>query len=256
MLHSVTSEKEIPKLDVLGVTITDFTLEEALGFIHERIATGRYTSIAFCNANNANLAVTDPAFREALAQFTVLSDGVGVDIAAKLLYGRKFRANLNGTDLVPALLGGAPRALKVGLFGARPGVALKAAEHFAGLDARHDYRVLHHGYLEEGDEERVLADLAEWRPDILLVAMGVPRQEKWIAEKLSGKHCTVAMAVGALFDLSTGEVPRAPGWVRAIRSEWVYRLFQEPRRLWRRYVVGNPVFLYRVLRQRLSSEHK
>ena len=90
----------------------------------------------------------------------------------------------------------------------------------------------------------------------ILVALGVPRQEKWIVERLTPDHCTVPIAVGALFDLSTGEVPRAPLLLRRARSEWVYRLWREPRRLWRRYIVGNPVFLARVLRQRLTGSHQ
>lgn len=242
--------------DILGVEVTDLSEDAALDMIHAAIDHKTYRPIAFLNANNANIGVDDAAFRAVLSRFTVLSDGVGVDVAAKMLYGTAFRANLNGTDLVPALLRSARRPLKVGLFGARPGVAELAAGHFSTIDPRHDYRALADGYIDAAGEADLLETLTQWRPDILLVALGVPRQEKWIVERLTPDHCTIPIAVGALFDLSTGGVPRAPMWLRRLRGEWIYRLWQEPGRLWRRYIVGNPVFLVRVMRQRLTGSRQ
>ena len=78
-----------------------------------------------------------------------------------------------------------------------------------------------------------------------------PRQERFIAATLGPRHCTVAAGIGALFDFVAGEVQRAPELLRRLRLEWVYRLWLEPGRLWRRYVLGNPVFLLRMLRIRL-----
>jgi len=239
--------------DILGVTVADLTKDAALDMIHAAIAHRTYRPIAFLNANNANIAVSDPEFRSVLSRFTVLSDGVGVDVAAMMLYGSAFRANLNGTDFVPALLASAPKPLKIGLFGARPEIAELAAGHFKRIDPRHEYRALADGYIDAVGETELLDKLEQWRPDILLVGLGVPRQEKWIIDRLTADRCTVPMAIGALFDLSTGEIPRAPTWLRRLRSEWVYRLWQEPRRLWRRYIFGNPVFLFRVMRQRLTG---
>ena len=80
--------------------------------------------------------------------------------------------------------------------------------------------------------------------------MGVPRQELWIARNLTKQHCILPIAVGALLDFLSGSVPRAPGWMRTLRLEWLFRLIIEPRRLWRRYIVGNPLFLARVLYQK------
>ena len=102
-------------------------------------------------------------------------------------------------------------------------------------------------------ESALLARLEREHPDLLLVAFGNPRQERWIAEKLNARHCSVAAGIGAFFDFLAGEVTRAPLWIRRLRMEWLYRLWLEPGRLWRRYVVGNPIFLLRVLRQRLTG---
>ena len=84
--------------------------------------------------------------------------------------------------------------------------------------------------------------------------MGVPRQEQWIAQNLTPDHCIVAMGVGALFDFLSGAVPRAPHWMRRLRLEWIFRLSLEPARMWRRYVVGNPLFLARVVIGKLSGQ--
>ena len=107
------------------------------------------------------------------------------------------------------------------------------------------------GFFAKADEPAILAHLEKVRPDILLVAMGVPRQERWIAEHLSEKHCTVALGVGALLDFMSGTIPRAPLRLRRLGLEWLFRLLVEPMRLWRRYLIGNPLFLMRVLGRNL-----
>lgn len=236
--------------DILGVEVCDVARGEALAMLHADLLANTHRRVAFLNAHSANIAATDPQFRKTLERFVVLSDGIGVDLAALLLYGRHFLANLNGTDFVPELLLGAPQPLKVGLFGAAPNVAERAAAGFAAIDPRHDYRALSHGYVGADERQEALDLLTDWKPDILLVALGVPAQENWIAEHIAPSHCTLAIGVGALFDFVAGTVPRAPGWVRRTRMEWIYRLLLEPRRLWRRYLLGNPVFLARVIRQK------
>lgn len=236
--------------DILGVEVRDVTRAAALAALHADIASGTHRRIAFLNAHGANLAASDPAFRAVLERCIVLPDGIGVDIAAWVLHGRRFLANLNGTDFVPALLAAAPAPLKVGLYGAKPGIAERAAVGLAALDARHDYRAMAHGYVGADAQRALLAALSEWKPDILLVALGAPGQETWIARHITQHHCTLAIGVGALFDFASGMVPRAPAWVRRLRMEWVHRLAREPGRLWRRYLLGNPVFLVRLLRRK------
>ncbi|MEM1376789.1 MAG: WecB/TagA/CpsF family glycosyltransferase [Pseudomonadota bacterium] len=247
------SRKPVELRNILGVDVADYTEQEVIEFIGACIEHARFQPVAFLNANNANITWANAKAAHAYANHVVVSDGIGVDLAAKLLHGSKFRANLNGTDLIPALLTAANSPLKVGLFGSKPGVPDRAALAFAAIDDRHEYRVISHGYVGPEENGRILSDLKEFKPDILLVALGVPRQEIWVAEHLTSKHCTVPISVGALFDLTTGEVSRAPEWVRIIRSEWVYRLAMEPKRLWRRYIVGNPVFLKRAVRQKFGA---
>lgn len=253
-VHSSRPPVDPPELrEILGVAVASVTAEQASRLFLQLIARKRFTKVGFLNAHIANVAAADREFGRVLADFLVLPDGVGVDVAAKLLYGAPFPANLNGTDFIPAFLRSAKKPLKVGLLGASRVNADRAALRLGELAPQHRIEVIHDGFFEGGQEPAILDRLAAFRPDVLLVAMGVPRQEFWIAANLDKEHCTLPIAVGALFDFLSGAVPRAPGIVRRLRLEWLFRLVIEPGRLWRRYVVGNPVFLFRVFRQKLAG---
>jgi exopolysaccharide biosynthesis WecB/TagA/CpsF family protein len=244
---------------VLGtVKISAPSTMEALASLHQAMSppAGKKPSLlklAFCNAHVVNLAAHDVDFRAALARMTVLPDGMGVDMGSRLLYGAPFPANLNGTDFIPELIRSAPRPLRIALLGGREGVALRAAEALSILDSRHEIIVLGHGYFDQGAEKEILAKLESNPADLLLVAMGNPLQECWIDRHIGPEHARVAAGVGALLDFLAGEVPRAPQILRTFRLEWAYRLWQEPARLWQRYVLGNPAFLLRMAVQKLQG---
>jgi exopolysaccharide biosynthesis WecB/TagA/CpsF family protein len=239
--------------DILGISVAIMSMEEALALLERRLERKQFLPVAFLNANNANIAGKNPALLNAFGRFLVLADGVGVDIASLALHGAMFPANLNGTDLVPGLLRRIERPLKVALIGARRDVAECARAAFQAMCPQHSVTVIADGYFRPDDEARILSRLEAEKPDVLLVAMGVPRQELWIADKIGPEHCTAPIAVGALFDLFTGTVPRAPQWMLHLRIEWLYRLWREPRRLWRRYIIGNPVFMASIIKARLRG---
>ena len=110
----------------------------------------------------------------------------------------------------------------------------------------------HHGYYAPADESKVLDEIRASGATILLVALGAPRQDVWISRNLAGTGVRVAMGVGGLFDFYSGRIPRAPQWLREMGLEWIYRLYQEPGRMWRRYLVGNITFLYHTALQRVG----
>ncbi|MBW8909177.1 MAG: WecB/TagA/CpsF family glycosyltransferase [Mesorhizobium sp.] len=237
---------------ILGISVLAIRWDEAVTLLTRLIDERRFTKVSFLNAHNANIAYTDPTFAEALEDFLILPDGVGVDIAAKLLYGAPFPSNLNGTDFIPAFLQASSRPLTVALLGATRVNAEAASAKLSALAGQHKFVVIHDGYFSAAQEPEIVERIARVRPDILLVAMGVPRQELWIERHIDARHCTLPIAVGALLDFLSGTVPRAPLWLRRLRLEWLFRLWIEPGRLWRRYVVGNPVFLWRVFKQKLT----
>jgi len=140
--------------------------------------------------------------------------------------------------------GGAGRSLF--LLGARPGVAAAAAQSM-----RQRYPALRiagtrDGYFDAAEEPAVIEQINASGADILLVAFGAPRQDLWLHQHRDVLAPPVRMGVGGLFDFYSGRIPRAPEWMREIGLEWAYGLLQEPGRMWRRYVIGNPLFLYRV----------
>jgi exopolysaccharide biosynthesis WecB/TagA/CpsF family protein len=251
-MHSVQPPAGLPQSrNILGIAVATLGWDAALDLLGRLLAEKRFTKVSFLNAHNANIACTDAEFALALDDFLVLPDGIGVDMASKLLYGEPFPANLNGTDFIPALLVAEKRPLTIGLLGAKRVNAERAAAKLTELAPQHHFEVIHDGYFSAVEEPHILKRIAALKPDIVLVAMGVPRQELWIARNLNSDFCTLPVAVGALLDFMSGSVPRAPLVVRKLRMEWVFRLVIEPGRLWRRYILGNPVFLWRVFRQKL-----
>ncbi len=238
--------------DILGVDVDAVSWEQALAHILHLVEKKRPRKITFLNAHNANVACRDPEFSRIIKDFLILPDGVGVDYASRILYGEKFPANLNGTDFVPAVFASIETPLTVALLGARRENVDKAGLRLSQTYPQHHFIVISDGYFSQSDEPAILDELEKTKPDILLVAMGVPRQEKWIARNIGEKHATLTFAVGALLDFQSGAINRAPMWMRALRIEWVYRLLVEPSRMWRRYILGNPEFFLRVLRQKLG----
>lgn len=238
--------------NILGIRVTALGWSEALAELKRAIdGNGPQRIFNFLNANNANLAMRDPRYRQGLCKSEVLPDGVGVDIASRALHGAAFPANLNGTDFIPALLVHSERPLKVALIGARPEILERALANFRIATPWHEFVAVADGYFDKTDSAKVLADLSAIDPDITLVAMGSPSQEIWIDTHVRQGHGRVVFGVGALFDFVSGAAPRAPQAIRDLRLEWVWRLVLEPSRLWRRYILGNPVFLFHLLRYKV-----
>ncbi|MBE7191237.1 MAG: WecB/TagA/CpsF family glycosyltransferase [Gordonia polyisoprenivorans] len=232
---------------LLGVTVDALGHSEALDTVEKLVASPTTDLIAFANAHLLNTAWRNPSYQSALAGHAlVLNDGVGVSMAARM-YGFEFPVNLNGTDFSPAVLAvAAERGWRVAFIGSPPGVAQNAAQILSERIPGLNVVATHHGFVDD-DQSMVLADAwAGVGIDLLLVGMGCPRQELWAARFAARCGASVTMSIGAFFDFAAGAVPRAPIYVRQLRLEWLYRLRQEPRRLFVRYVLGNPVFLYRA----------
>ncbi len=240
------------ELHLLGLRIDNLTMDESIRRILDLARRPGGRQVCFVNADCANIAFRDPDYRQLLNQADlVLADGIGMKVAGRLL-GQDIRENVNGTDMFPRLCAALARdRRRLFLLGARPGVA-EAVRDWIG-EHHPEVRVcgVHHGYFPPEECPAVLAGIRRARPDILLVAFGAPRQEKWLRDYLAATGAGVGIGVGGLFDFYSGLRPRAPQWMRDIGMEWLWRLRQEPGRMWKRYVVGNVVFLWRVLRERL-----
>lgn len=227
-------------LPALGLDVVDTTAKQAIAAL---LAPGRRRAF-FVNAHCCNIHRNNAAYAAAVAQADVLlPDGIGIELAARMT-GDRLSANLNGTDLVPALLAqAAEQGKSVYLFGGKPGTAQAAAinlvEQIPGLFVAGT----RDGFGEAVDTEAVIADINASGADIVLVALGVPIQEMWLHQNASRLDAPLTLAVGALFDFLAGTVSRAPKMIRRARMEWVWRLAQEPARLANRYLAGNFTFL-------------
>lgn len=221
----------------------------------ERLMDGPAPSmVAFANAHSLNLASVDADYRRILQQAAlVLNDGSGVSIAARL-HGTHFPENLNGTDLIPRLLAkAAQRGTRVYLLGAAPGVARDASKALCSRFRGLQIVGCHDGFFPASADADVATAIRTSMADLLLVAMGNPLQELWLARNLMDTGVRLGVGVGAFFDFAAGRVTRAPNWLQQFGAEWIWRLLLEPRRMWRRYLLGNPTFMYRVLTERIRQ---
>ena len=236
-------------VSVFDVAFENITMREAVARIEADLVSGNSTrTIFYVNADCLNKCYGDEGYRSLLKQADyVLPDGIGINLACRLL-GSAMKENVNGTDMLPFLCEMAKhRGLKFFLLGGKPGVADKMAEMIA---QSHEVEVagVQHGYFDHQSESEDVVDLINGSgADILLVAFGAPLQEKWVSTHKSRLTVGAAFGVGGLFDFYSGNTRRAPRWLRELGLEWVYRIIQEPGRMWRRYVIGNPLFLYRVM---------
>ncbi len=213
--------------------------------------------VMYVNAHVLNQSVTDPGLRGALnAADLVYCDGYGVRLAAKAL-DTPIPHRMTGADWIWDLATLCEQAgQSIYLLGSEPGVAAQAAARIRGRHPRLEIAGSHHGYFDAGTphDERVLEDINTRRPDILLVGMGTPKQELWVQQHADRVQAGVLWTVGSLFDYVSLRTPRAPSWLSDNGLEWIFRLAVEPQRMWRRYLVGNPVFVSRVMAQ--ARDHR
>lgn len=238
-----TLAADLPTRPILGLPVVDATTEQTV----TALLSGAARSVFFLNAHCANLRAGNRNYADALTRADmVLPDGIGVELAARMT-GGGLTENLNGTDFTPALLTeAARRGMSVFLFGAQPDTAEKTACKLVATIPGLRIAGTLDGFEGAADPEAAIARINTSGADILLVAMGVPMQELWIDRHLPSLRPRLVLGVGALFDFLAGNVRRAPLAVRKAKLEWGWRLMQEPRRLAKRYLIGNGSFLARA----------
>lgn len=241
---------------IFGVRIHVITVCDLINYVMTSAAGTRPVLIEYANVRALNMAYRQPWLKEFLNQADlVFCDGVGVIIGARML-GHVIGLNHRMTcpDYIETLAGRcASEGRSLFLLAARPGIAEKAAvmlaAKFPALKVGQ-----YHGYFDKSgpENEKVLELLDTFRPDVLYVGFGMPIQEKWIIDNRDRLHSKVIMPLGACLDFYTGESYRGPRWLTDIGLEWLGRLLTEsPKRVWGRYIIGNPLFLLRVFKEKL-----
>ena len=241
------------KLAVAGTPISPVGLTETLDFARDAIASRRPLSIAVTNANKCWIAQRDPGLLDFMHRAELVVSETSTVWASRRL-GLEGVGHVWGVDLMARLLsevsslGGS-----VFLLGARPEVLSRLVERCA--EEWPGVRIVgaRDGYYPPDEEAEVVELVTEARPDLLLVAMGSPRQERFMARLPQESGPVVRLGVGGSFDVHSGLVPDAPAWVRGSGFEWLYRALRSPR-LFRRYAVVNPWFVTRVMRDAWFGE--
>jgi len=249
------------RVNVLGIGVDPITVEELHAEIRRLIRDGAHALVLNANVHCLNLAFRDAALRNFLnGAEIVFCDGAGVMLAARLL-GRRIPERITYADWMWSLAAfAASEGHTLYLLGARLGVAEEAARQLTERFPALKIAGVHHGYFDHAtgspENDSVIDEINAAKPHILVVGFGMPRQERWLMENWDRVDANVALAGGAVFDYVSGRLRRGPRLLTDNGFEWLARLLVEPARLWRRYLLGNPLFLLRVLRQRLSPEKR
>lgn len=245
-------------IDLLGVRLHAVTIETIIEQLTRAANNPKKFLALYANIHTINMAQDWPWLQAFYNQADlVYCDGFGLLWGARLA-GSRLPGRYTLPDWFPRLAEAcAHHGITLFFLGGRPGVAEKAAQVLRSQAPNLLPVTVHHGYFDHTpgspENESVLAAIEAAQPGILVVGMGMPLQERWITENRERLHCPAVMTVGAMLDYIAGDVPRAPRWMTDHGLEWLGRLCVEPRRLWKRYLVGNPIFFYRVLRNRIVS---
>ncbi len=234
------------RIRIQKLPVDRMNMDEALDRLVDlaKFDQGECARIFFLNAHCANLAWKRQEYRRVLEDADlVLADGSGVASASRIQRGGPV-PNINGTDLFPLFMERlSGTGLGVYFLGAKRHVVEALVSRVSSRWPDVVISGYHSGFFQ--DPGAAADAVAASGARVLFVAMGVPRQELWIHDHSARTRASVALAVGGLFDFYSGCMPRAPLWMRRIGLEWVFRLIQEPSRMWRRYLLGNIVFLAR-----------
>lgn len=244
---------------VLGIPVHPYTTLDALhNDLKTLIVEQRHALVLNVNAHAINLAYENTWLRTMLRQAEIVfCDSKGVILGAWLLgqsipmsigYGRwiwHLAAFLEAHDY------------SIYLLGSPPGVAEKAAARLCACYPRLRIVGTHHGFFDKtpnsAESLAVIDDINAARPNLLLVCFGMPLQEEWLLHHWDRIDADLGLTGGAALDYTAGIFPRSPMWITNIGMEWFWRLLFEPARLWRRYLIGNPVFLARILKARFGG---
>lgn len=245
-----------PPINILGVQVHPLTVDQLHEELAQLIETDSHAEVLHVNVHGMNLSADNPWLRDYLNQAEIVfCDGAGIILGARIL-GQHIPERITYADWMWQLAEfAAARGYSFYFLGAKPGIAQTAADRMIERFPELKIAGVRDGYFNKDnghpDNEAVLADINAARPNILIVGMGMPMQERWLLDNWNRIDANIALTGGAVFDYISGDLKRAPAWMTNNGLEWLGRLLIEPRRLWQRYIVGNPVFLARVIRERL-----
>ncbi len=249
---------ELPRpIDVLGLPIRPLTTVGLIDALLHRAAAGVRTTVCYANAHTVNLAFADPRFRDTLAGCDLLyADGASV-VWASRWSDKRLPERMTAADYFQCFAEGcAERGLSLYVLGGRDGIADRAAQRLRRDVPGLKIAGARSGHFDWADSNEIIDAINSARPDVLAVGMSSPRQERWLAEHGAKLSPPVRWCVGALFDYLAGQERRSPAWLCRIGCEWMFRLAVDPVGKWRRYLLGNPRFVWNALSWRITGSKR
>lgn len=232
------------RYEILNTYVNAISMDETVRRVEEIIKNGVPTQHVVINASKVNLMEKDPELRKIVNGCPLINaDGASILWAAKKL-GVPLKERVTGIDLFLKLVELAnEKGYKIYLFGAKEEVVKKVKGIFEAQYPNLQIAGYRNGYFSEQDEEKIVADMANSGADMMFVAFSSPKKEYWVNKYLERLNIPFVMGVGGSFDVVAGVTDRAPKWMQDHSLEWFYRFIQEPRRMWKRYIVGNAKFV-------------
>lgn len=253
--YSGSFGKDLGNFEEVAVMDTRFhkvKVCQLIDYLIKSAQINRKTVVSHINVRGMNIAYEQPWYREFLNKSDVVfCDGFGVLLAAKLLgFSMQGCHRMTCPDYIETLVKACEKSnVSLFLLAGKPGIVDQAIKQMNAIAP--GLRVQgHHGHFDKSGSENdaVVQKINEFKPDILYIGFGMPLQEKWILDNMERVEARVFLPLGACLDFYTGNVYRGPRWMTDRGLEWLTRLVTEPQRLWGRYVVGNPLFFYRLLK--------
>jgi N-acetylglucosaminyldiphosphoundecaprenol N-acetyl-beta-D-mannosaminyltransferase len=248
-MTEVSSTPIRPRVEILGLPVDRIDMDSALALLEEFIASDRAHLVVTADSSGLVLAQSDPQFHDLVRRADLVTpDSAGVLWAAKRL-GSPMAGRVSGVELVDRLCRlSADKGYRIYFLGAAPGVADLAAEKLRLKYPGCNIVGTRNGFFPQESDEVVAREIAECNPDILFVAMGIPRQEKFISATQSIIRARVAIGVGGSLDVFSGRAKRAPRLVQKFQMEWLWRLLLNPKKFTK--VKALPIFVWMVLRSK------
>jgi N-acetylglucosaminyldiphosphoundecaprenol N-acetyl-beta-D-mannosaminyltransferase len=250
---NIFTQLSIPRVNLMGVSISNISGNYLVEKVVQIVLDDRKSVVANVNIHAMNLAYQLPWFRDFLNNAPIVfCDGYGVMLGAHLM-GLKIHHRFTPPDWIPLLCQACVQhEFSIYLLGSCPGVARQAADRLREFNPSLRIVGTHHGYFDKtpgsSGNQAVVDKVNAVKPNILFVGFGMPIQEKWIMENLQNVDVSVVVPVGAALEYLSGKKPRAPRWMTDHGLEWIGRLIVEPSRLWKRYIIGNPLFFLRIVK--------
>ena len=238
---------------ILNTYVNALSMQETVDCVERIIANKTPVQHVVINAAKVNLMNQDSALREIVNACPLINaDGASIVWAAKTL-GVPLKERVTGIDLFLRLVELASRKnYSIYLFGAKEDVVRKVKTAFELKYPGIRIAGYRNGYFSEDEEAEIVEDIARSNADMLFVAFSSPKKEYWIHKHLECLNVPFVMGVGGSFDVVAGKTSRAPLWMQTHGMEWLYRFIQEPRRMWRRYIIGNAQFILLTVRAKFK----